>query len=105
MPYWPPSSVSQLNEHMWHPSPSGVAKELATYRGGWLKEEPERIIQTAIMQTQGFFFLAFWRAYGLMLVGMGLFKLNVLNAKLPTKVYAWFIAMAVLAGLPAIGYG
>lgn len=105
MPYWPPSSVSQLNEHMWHPSAPSVAKELAIYRGGWLKEEPERIIQTAIMQTQGFFFLAFWRAYGLMLAGMGLFKLNVLNAKLPAKVYGWLIAAAVLAGLPIIGYG
>ncbi len=105
MPYWPKKSVDQLRQQLWAPSPAAVNKELATYRSGWLVEEKDRVVQNVGMQLQGNIFLAFWRAYGLMLVGMGLFKLGVFSAKLPARIYRWFIALGLLVGLPIIAFG
>ncbi|GGG92026.1 DUF418 domain-containing protein [Silvibacterium dinghuense] len=105
LPYWPKPQVQQMEESFWHPSPEAKAKELATYRAGWRVEEPDRIKQEIAMQVQGNLFMAFWRAYGLMLVGMGLFTLGVFSAKLPARVYGWFIASGVLIGLPMVAMG
>ena len=105
MPYWPKKQVQQMSDQFWSPSPAAKAKELATYRAGWLTEEKDRLVQNVGMQVQGNLFLAFWRAYGLMLAGMGLFKLGVFSAKLPARVYGWFMALGLLVGLPAIAFG
>jgi uncharacterized protein len=104
-PYWPKKQADTMREQMWAPTPAGAAKELATYRAGWLTEEKDRVVQNVGMQIQGNLFLAFWRAYGLMLVGMGMFKLGVFSAKLPARVYGWFIALGLLVGLPVIAFG
>ena len=105
MPYWPKKQVQQMSDQFWSPSPAAKAKELATYRAGWLTEEKDRLVQNVGMQVQGNLFLAFWRAYGLMLAGMGLFKLGVFSAKLPARVYGWFMALGLLVGLPVIAFG
>jgi uncharacterized protein len=105
MPYWPKKQVEQMSAQFWNPPAAAKDKELATYRAGWLTEEKDRLVQNVGMQIQGNLFLAFWRAYGLMLVGMGLFKLGVFSAKLPARVYGWFIALGLLAGLPVIAFG
>jgi len=105
MPYWPKKSVDDMRENMWMPSQAKLEKELAVHRAGWLGEERERAIENLGNQTQGNIFLAFWRAYGLMLVGIGLFKLGVFSAKLPSRVYVWFIAVGLLVGIPVIAFG
>lgn len=104
-PYWPHDTTAQMVEQMWAPSQAAQAKELATYRAGWLVEEKDRVVQTFGLQVQGMVFLTFWRAYGLMLVGMGLFKLGVFSAQLPARIYRWFIAIGLLIGLPIIVFG
>jgi uncharacterized protein len=105
MPYWPKKSVQQMSEQLWSPAPAEKIKELATYRAGWLVEEKDRAVQNVGMQIQGNLFLAFWRAYGMMLAGMGMFKLGVFSAKLPARIYQWFIALGLLTGLPIIAFG
>jgi len=104
-PYWPKKTVDEMSQQFWNPSAAEKAKELATYRAGWLVEEKDRAVQNVGMQIQGNVFLAFWRAYGLMLAGMGMFKLGVFSAKLPPRIYAWFIALGLVAGLPLIAFG
>jgi uncharacterized protein len=102
MPYWPEKTIDQMQPIMWSPSPASTQEELATYRSGWLAEDKDRAEVYLVAQTQGNLFLAFWRAYGLMLVGMGLFKLGIFNAKLPVRVYAWFLASGLCIGIPII---
>ncbi len=75
-----------------------LTKDLAVHRAGWLGEEKARAIENLGNQIQGNIFLAFWRAYGLMLVGMGLFKLGVFSARAPARVYGWFIALGAFCG-------
>jgi uncharacterized protein len=104
-PYWPKKTAQEMREQFWDPPQAAVQKELATYRAGWLTEEEDRVVQNIGMQLQGNVMLAFWRAYGLMLVGMGLFKLDVFSAKLPARMYYWFMALGLGAGLPIIAFG
>ena len=104
-PYWPKKQATDMEQQMWAPTQAQVAKELATYRAGWLTEEKDRVVQNVGMQVQGNLFLAFWRAYGLMLAGMGLFKLGVFSAKAPARVYGWFMAIGLAVGLPVIAFG
>ena len=104
-PYWPKKQATDMEQQMWAPTQAQVAKELATYRAGWLTEEKDRVVQNVGMQVQGNLFLAFWRAYGLMLAGMGLFKLGVFSAKAPARVYGWFMAIGLAVGLPVIVFG
>ncbi|MFQ5724758.1 MAG: DUF418 domain-containing protein, partial [Terriglobia bacterium] len=47
----------------------------------------------------------FWRAAGLMLVGMGLYKLGVFSARGSPRFYAGLIAAALLVGMPVVVYG
>jgi uncharacterized protein len=105
MPYWPKQNVDQMRENMWMPTQAKMNKDLAVHRAGWLGEEKERATENLGNQIQGNIFLAFWRAYGLMLVGMGLFKLGVFSAKLPARMYVWFIAAGLLVGIPIIAFG
>jgi uncharacterized protein len=83
-----------------HPSSAAVIQKLATYRGSWLTQQSDRISQTREFETTMFAWEYFWREFGLMLVGMALFKIGAFSAKLPRKVYWRMIAAAVLAGFP-----
>jgi uncharacterized protein len=105
MPYWPKKNVDQMRETMWMPSQGQLDKDLAVHRAGWLGEEKARAIENVGNQVQGNLFLAFWRAYGLMLVGIGLFKLGVFSAAIPARVYGWFMAFGLLVGIPVIAFG
>ena len=105
MPYWPKKNVDQMRETMWMPSQAQRDKDLAVHRAGWLGEEKARAIENVGNQIQGNIFLAFWRAYGLMLVGIGVFKLGVFSAAVPAQVYRWSIALGLLVGIPVIAFG
>jgi len=105
MPFWPKKNVDQMRENMWMPTQAKLEKDLALHRAGWLSEEKERATENLSNQIQGNIFLAFWRAYGLMLVGMGLFKLGVFSARAPEWVYGWFLAIGIAVGIPVIAFG
>jgi uncharacterized protein len=89
----------------WQPSARRVDAELAAYRGGWVQELRERWPAALALQTILFGMYTFWRAGGLMLIGMALFQLGVFSASLPDKIYLAFVAAALLLGIPIIAYG
>lgn len=104
MRYWPPDSVQELTESF-QPSSEKIAEDLASYRGNWLREIVYRAPHSLQSQTFVFAIWGFWRAGGLMLIGMGLFKLGVLSARRSARFYALLAAIGALAGIPAIVYG
>jgi uncharacterized protein len=103
MPYWGAESVEDLARNF-APSNEDVAEDLAAYRGGWFSQVAHRA--PAALQSQIFSFLVWglWRAGGLMLVGMGLFKLGVLSAARSSRFY-WTLIGGATIGVPAILYG
>ncbi len=104
IPFWPAEqTVEMLND--WNP-PEGVrAEELAAYRGSWLEQMTNRAPVALFFQTFLLVIFVGWRAGGLMLVGMGLFKLGVFSAQRSRGFYAALVAVAALVGLPVIAWG
>jgi uncharacterized protein len=105
MQFWPPEQIAKFTEENWRPGPERIARELAAYRGGWLEQMAHRVPSAFFFQVFLFFIWGLWRAGGLMLVGMGLFKLGVLSAARSRAFYARLFAAGALLGLPIVLYG
>lgn len=101
MQFWPPEALHQSMAN-WAPAAEEVASELATYRGPWLGQVLDRLPLVATHDT--FLFVVFqgWRAGGLMLVGMALYKWGVLLARRSRRFYAILAAIGFGVGVPLI---
>jgi uncharacterized protein len=102
---WSPAQLEQARQDLWMPSAEGAAKEIAAYRGSWMQQMNFRVSDTLQMDTSFFVFFTFWRVWGLMLFGMGLFKLGVFGAGRARSLYWSMIAVGILVGIPVILYG
>ena len=105
LPYWSEEVLSSFTRDVWQPTPEMIEEELAAYRGGWLDQQPARSasaleFETVILTTWGL-----WRAGGLMLIGMALFRRRVFSAERSPRFYAALIAVAAAIGLPLEAYG
>jgi len=88
-----------------HATSNAIAQSLATYRGGWIGQLSTRANEAFEFETTIFGWEYFWREFGLMLIGMALFKLGVFSAALPKRVYLRMVEAAVLVGIPLTWYG
>ena len=82
-----------------------VLWQLETYRSGWIVQMDHRLPSSIAVQTIVFLFYSLWRASGLMLVGMALYRWGVFSGKVATKVYGTLLAVGILVGLPTIWWG
>ncbi len=105
LPYWPEDVRSGFVLESWHPDLAGAAAEINAYRGGWLEQMAHRVPAALEMQTFILMIWGFWRAAGLMLIGMALYKLGVLSAQRSPAFYTKLVAVGVLIGLPMVSYG
>ncbi|MEM7799381.1 MAG: DUF418 domain-containing protein [Chloroflexota bacterium] len=102
--FFPPEVRADLQAD-WAPSAEAMAEEIRLYQGGWLSNMAHRVPASIEMQTTAFFFWGMWRAGGLMLIGMALFKLGVLTARRSTTFYRNMLIIGFLVGLPLVIYG
>lgn len=102
--YWPEETRAELIDRDWNPTPETKEAEVAAYRGGWREQMAYRAPVTLEFQTFLLLIWGFWRAGGLMLVGMALYKLEVFSARRPPGFYGALVA-AGLAGIPIVAYG
>ncbi|MFQ5741628.1 MAG: DUF418 domain-containing protein [Acidobacteriota bacterium] len=105
MQFWPSEPLAEFKNETWQPPPERVAWEVAAYQGGWLEQMAHRVPATLQFETFLLLIWGFWRAGGLMLVGMGLYKLGVFSAKRSPRLYLAFVAMGALVGIPVVLYG
>lgn len=89
----------------WQPTAAMIQDDLDTYRGSWLTQMESRIPGTVDMLSTAFLFWALWRAGGLMLVGMALYKWDVLTAKRSQRFYMGMIILGFGLGIPIVAYG
>ena len=102
--YMPEDQIAAMTAD-WAPSAEKVERELGIYRGGWLTQMTDRPYVALMMQTFIFGILFFWRASGMMLIGMALFKWKVLDASRTSGFYARLAAVGLTTGFSIIGYG
>jgi uncharacterized protein len=103
--HWSAAQLQQAREQMWMPTPHMIAKEVAAYQGSWTSQMSRRVPDSVQMETLFFVAATFWRAGGLMLLGMALFKWGVFSGQRSARLYWGMIAIALLIGIPVTLYG
>ncbi len=96
--FWPPEQI-ESTKLFWMPALGEIQSEIEAYRGSWIEGFNQRYPMTMAMQTMVFLVNISWHTGGLMLIGMGLFKLGILSAERSNRFY--FIGL-ILTGI--IGY-
>jgi uncharacterized protein len=89
----------------WRPGAEKVAAEVAAYRGGWLEQMACRIPSALVMQTFVYLIMIGWRAGGLMLIGMALFKWGVLSGQRSPRFYLRGLVLGYGLGFPIVVAG
>ncbi len=90
---------------MFQPTPEMIAEYNATYAGSWLEQMPDRAASAFGQQTVLVVLGLGWIAGGMMLAGIGLYKLGVFTGELRDRVYWGMIAAGAFVGLPLILFG
>ena len=101
MQYWPPE-VGDAMQQGWAPATAAAEAETAAYRSGWLGQMAQRIPAAIALETSVFLLVFLWRSGGLMLVGMGLYKLGVLSAKRSSEFYRRMAFAGFGLGMPIV---
>ena len=104
IPYWPEAErIAAAAE--WAPPDNVLAAEIAAFRGGWADQIAVRAPIAFAIETTAFLGLFIWRAGGLMLIGMALYKLGVLAATRSPAFYRRMTVIGLAAGLPLAAAG
>lgn len=82
-----------------------IAADLAAFRGAWLEQLRMRASYSFEVQTLGLVVVYFWRASGLMWIGMGLYKLGVLTGARSRGLYLTLMLIAFALALPVTAIG
>ena len=105
MRFWSPERIAGMEREHWLPPPEARARAISLYRGDWITQMQARAPAALFLQTSYFLMYAMWRAGGLMLVGMALYKWGVLSAERGAGFYRRCVWAGILAGIPIIAFG
>jgi len=100
----PPEVLLQW-EDFWRPSAAQVADEIRTFQSGWLTQLPWRAERGLEYHGVDMWLHDVWRVTGLMLAGMGLFRLGVLSGVRGPRFYGLLALIGFAAGLPMVWWG
>jgi uncharacterized protein len=104
LPYWPAEGYQNVLQ-AWKPTAEIVSQEISSYQGSWLEQMTPRAPAALMFQTFLFAIWVGWRAGGLMLVGMALFKWGLLTAQRSKRFYSTLAGIGFGLGLPLVIYG
>ena len=99
-----PADVQQGILRDFVPNTAEIDREIAAYRGTWSDVQNARLIEVLDIQFAGIPFFLFWRAGGLMLIGMALFKLGVFSTTSSFKFYIRLLGVSGLIGFPLVAH-
>jgi uncharacterized protein len=101
----PPGQYADFMAENWQPTPDVIRDEIATYRGGWLRQQPARGNDALMMETAIFLIFLGWKTIANMLLGMALFKWRVITGERPAAVYRKMAVSGLSIGLTIVGFG
>ncbi len=104
MSFWPPESL-QFSMNSWKPAIDMINLELSAYQDSWIDQFQHRIPAAQFLQTQYFLMNHGWRAGGLMLIGMALYKWKVLTAGRSNAFYIRMAVIGLVTGYLVVGTG
>ncbi len=103
--FFTPPEVLAETFAFYNATPAMLEKDIQTMTGSYMEQMPLRIEGAIELQTLLFFIETFWRAMSMMLLGMFLFKTDVLNAKRENGFYKKMIVYGLVIGLTISGIG
>lgn len=83
-----------------NPTDEMIAREVELYRSGWWAQMEHRAPTSLVWQTLVLLMFTFWRAGGLMLIGMALYKWGVVTAARPPTFYRRLAVIGFALGVP-----
>ena len=101
---WPPEQLAAASAD-WKPTQEVLNEEIAAITGTWGGQISENSSSAIFMETMVFFILFLWRAGGLMMVGMALYKWGVLTAQRSKSFYQKGWILGWILGFPLTIYG
>jgi len=104
IPYWPDETL-QFTLESWAPGAEKLQHHLDVYRSGWMEQMELRVPGAIFMQTSYFMMRPFWRVIALMLLGMALFKREVLSCGRSSRFYLRMALIGLVTGYLLSGLG
>ncbi len=98
LPYWP-ERIVELANSSWKPGEQAIQHSLEVTRAGWLEQISHRAPASFSIQTRHFLIQPFWRITAMILLGMALFKWEVLSAARSRGFYLRMTLIGLLSGL------
>ena len=102
--HWPPESYAAAKVS-WLPSELTISEEIEAVTGNLSQQLAHNSQSAFFLETAVFLFLFLWRAGGLMLVGMALYKWGILSASRSSIFYARSMFIGWLIGFPIVVLG
>ncbi len=101
-----PAHIQQhLAQIYWSPSATDLAAEIAAFQGTWLEQFSYRAALAYHFQTDTFLAWGVWRVSGLMLIGLGLYRLGYLSGTFTLHRYQQFAAVFLVLGVALVTTG
>ena len=104
IPYWA-EAERVAAEAEWAPPSAELDAEVAAFRGGLGDQVVARAPIALALQTTALLGMLLWRAGGMMLAGMAMYKLGVLSAARSAAFYRRMVLVGLCAGLPLAAAG
>lgn len=104
MEFWPEEGLEQARLS-WIPGLEVIQNEIAAVTGSLGEQIGHNSSSATFLETFVFLSIFLWRAGGLMLVGMGLYKWGVLTGKRSKSFYVRGLILGLVAGIPIILFG
>lgn len=104
IPYMSSADVADMCAS-WQPNTEALVTETTAYRGPWFEHFPYRSKTAFGLETTIFLLGLGWQITGLMLIGMGLFKANILTAERSISFYKKMMLLGFSIGLVFGFYG
>ena len=96
--HFPADAVEGMMDS-WRPDSATLAAEIDAYRGGWGDQQVFRSQTALFFESYLFATLFFWRASGMMLIGMALFRWQILSANRSNGLYIRLLVAGVSLGI------
>jgi len=102
--YWPREAMQSTMER-WLPGAESIQHHLDIYRRGWMEQMELRVPGSIFMQSGYFMMRSFWQVTALMLLGIALFKWEVLSAGRSSRFYLRMALIGLVSGYLLSGLG
>ncbi len=90
---------------VWAPDAGQIDAELLAYRGGWLAQQARRSTDTLEMHTTALPIRLLWQSAGIMLMGMALYRWQILSAVRSDVFYCRLALIGFGVGVPVVVAG